>query len=84
MSFSEFLAMGKHGFYVWTSYGVGAILFVVIYWVVKSQFNAMVQQLNRRYIRDQRNAKLQKKASLTTKASDINPVSQDVLTGEEQ
>lgn len=27
-TFSEFLAMGKHGLYVWTAYGISLILIV--------------------------------------------------------
>ncbi|WP_290538872.1 heme exporter protein CcmD [Alcanivorax sp.] len=27
-SFADFLAMGKHGFYVWSAYGVSALLIV--------------------------------------------------------
>ena len=28
-SFADFLAMGKHGFYVWSAYGVSALLIIV-------------------------------------------------------
>lgn len=28
-SFSEFIAMGNHGFYVWTSYGVTLVVLAV-------------------------------------------------------
>lgn len=27
-SFADFLAMGKHGFFVWTAYGISAVLIV--------------------------------------------------------
>ena len=27
-SFADFLAMGKHGFYVWSAYGVSALLII--------------------------------------------------------
>lgn len=30
-SFSAFLQMGKHGFYVWLSYGVGLLAFAAIW-----------------------------------------------------
>ncbi|HBC55894.1 MAG TPA: heme exporter protein CcmD [Gammaproteobacteria bacterium] len=38
-SFSEFLAMGRHGFYVWLSYGLTAIILV---------YNLLVPVLQRR------------------------------------
>ena len=53
MSFSEFIAMGYHGFYVWTSYGVSAVLFIALYLGVKSQNKSMKQQLKRRYSREE-------------------------------
>lgn len=28
-SFSEFLAMGSHGVYVWTSYGIGLLVVLI-------------------------------------------------------
>ncbi len=28
-SFAEFIAMGKHGFYVWLSYGITAVIVAV-------------------------------------------------------
>lgn len=34
-SFAEFIAMGKHGFYVWLSYGLTAI--VIVWNVVQPQ-----------------------------------------------
>ena len=27
-SFADFLAMGKHGFFVWTAYGISAVLII--------------------------------------------------------
>ncbi|KGD66684.1 heme exporter protein D [Alcanivorax nanhaiticus] len=27
-SFADFLAMGKHGFFVWTAYGISAVLVI--------------------------------------------------------
>ncbi len=53
MTFSEFLAMGDHGFYVWTSYGVGLFLFAAIYMNVKSQNKAMIKLIRRRYLRQE-------------------------------
>ncbi|MAR01632.1 MAG: heme exporter protein CcmD [Oceanospirillaceae bacterium] len=38
-SFSEFLAMGRHGFYVWLSYGLTAVIIV---------YNLLVPVLQRR------------------------------------
>ncbi len=38
-SFSEFLAMGRHGFYVWLSYGLTALIII---------YNLVVPVLQRR------------------------------------
>ncbi len=34
-SFSDFIAMGGHGFYVWLSYSVSAVLFFVLIYLSK-------------------------------------------------
>ncbi len=43
MGLQEFIAMGKHGFYVWWSYGVTflsiALLFVLFAWYKKQLIN---------------------------------------------
>lgn len=41
-SFAEFLEMGRHGFYVWTAYGVSLVLIVV---------NLVAMVHNRRQVR---------------------------------
>ncbi len=50
-SFADFLAMGKHGLYVWLSYGIGLgiILYNVIAVILKKQqfFNEAKRRLRR-------------------------------------
>jgi len=44
---SEFLAMGGHGFYIWTSFGVTALFMVVEVIVVKRSRRTVLKQLAR-------------------------------------
>lgn len=40
-SFAEFLAMGKHGFYVWLSYGISLAVLalnVVLPWLARKRY----------------------------------------------
>lgn len=61
-SFSDFLAMGGHGFYVWLAYGIAAVIFifnVVSPLMRKKQF---IAQQKRRLKREQRLAERQEMA----------------------
>lgn len=53
-SFSEFLAMGGNGFFVWLSYGVSAlaIVFYIVY--VKQQRKILVKQIVQQKAREAR------------------------------
>ena len=52
-SFSDFLQMGRHGFYVWSTYGIsGAILFAIA-WQSWQQKKQVKRQLAKRFIREQ-------------------------------
>lgn len=49
MSFQEFIHMGGFGFYIWTSYFLGLIVFVGLFISVKQQRKKLIKQLRRRY-----------------------------------
>lgn len=46
-SFSDFLAMGGYGLYVWGSFGVTALVMVLEPWIVTRQHRATEQRLAR-------------------------------------
>ena len=46
-SFAEFLAMGKHGVYVWGSFGMMAILMIVEPLMVMQSQKSLVERLRR-------------------------------------
>jgi len=47
MSLTEFINMGGHGFYVWTSYGIGLFLFVMLYVSTRLRNKSLIKQLKR-------------------------------------
>jgi heme exporter protein D len=49
MTIQEFFSMGGHGFYIWSSYGISAIVFIGLYIGVRVQRKRLIQQLQRRY-----------------------------------
>ncbi len=49
MSFQEFINMGGHGFYIWSSYMITAVLFIGLFISLKIQKNRLMKQLRRRY-----------------------------------
>ena len=49
MSFQEFIAMNGYGLYVWGSYGLATLVFLVMFVLVKQQRKKLIKQLNRRY-----------------------------------
>jgi heme exporter protein D len=53
-SFSEFLAMGGYGFYVWLSYGVSLGLLVLLAVMSKQRHQKVVKQLQARDKREQK------------------------------
>jgi len=52
-SFSEFLQMGRHGFYVWSTYGISAFLLVAIALQTWHQQKQIKKQLIKRFMREQ-------------------------------
>ncbi|MEY4592842.1 MAG: hypothetical protein RIR18_1737 [Pseudomonadota bacterium] len=53
-SFSDFLAMGGYGFYVWGSFGVTVLIMAVEPMLVIRQRNATISRLKRQLRADQR------------------------------
>ena len=49
MSFQEFIHMGGFGFYIWTSYFIGLIVFIGLVVSVRQQRKKLIKQLRRRY-----------------------------------
>lgn len=54
-SFADFLAMGEHGFYVWSAYGISALLIIgnmLLAWRQQGQVRAELARRARREARD--------------------------------
>lgn len=47
-SFSEFLAMGGHGPYVWSAWGVTALLLIAAVWHARVEHRQLIKGLKRR------------------------------------
>ena len=54
ISFSEFLAMGGHASYVWSAWGVTALLLVSAVWHARVEQRHLIKGLKRRVRRDNR------------------------------
>lgn len=52
-SFSEFLQMGRHGVYVWSTYGISAFFLVAIALQTWHQQKQIKKQLIKRFMREQ-------------------------------
>jgi len=46
-SFSDFIQMGNHGFYVWGAFGMTALVMLVETWITLKQSRTIRQQLVR-------------------------------------
>ena len=51
-SFSAFLQMGEHGFYVWTSYGISAVLIGLNVWLALRAQRQAREQVKRQIRRE--------------------------------
>jgi len=49
MSFQEFIDMGGHGFYVWSSYLIALAVFAGLFISMKLQHKNLLKQLRRRH-----------------------------------
>ena len=53
-SFSEFVAMGGHGFYVWLSYGMSITLLVLLVFFSITKNKNIISQIKRRQLREEK------------------------------
>mgnify|MGYP000712284141 CR=1 FL=1 len=51
-SFADFMAMGKHGVYVWSSYGLTFAVIVGLLWQARHDRRAFIQQQKQQLKRD--------------------------------
>jgi heme exporter protein D len=54
MTLAEFIHMEGHGFYIWTSYGLGILIFALLYFSTRMRNRSIIKQLKRRYRMEQR------------------------------
>ncbi len=52
-SFAEFIQMGKHGVYVWSAYGISALLICVNLWLALRSQQQAREQVARQLRREQ-------------------------------
>lgn len=77
-SFSAFWAMGGYGFYVWLSYGVTALLLIILVIASRNQKAAVIAHIRARQKREQKlrqAAALQKQQQITA-----SPLADDAET----
>lgn len=69
-SFAEFLAMGKHGFYIWLSYGCTFVILLVMGINSFRQPKVQLEKIRQRMQREQQlKAYQQKKAAQSSEAN---------------
>jgi len=68
-SINDFLAMGGYGFYVWISYGVTALALVLLIILSKQKHKQVLQNINQRYIRENKRKEAAKQQELNNQHS---------------
>lgn len=53
-SFSDFIAMGGHGFYVWWSYGITFLLLLTLAIVSVTKRKSLLKQIHQRQLHEQK------------------------------
>ena len=56
---AEFFAMGGYGLYVWSSFGMCALLFLIEPLAIRSRYGAILRTLRRQRIADQQEEAVQ-------------------------
>ena len=82
-TFSDFIAMGKYGFYVWLAYGVSAFLLILLVVLSKQKHRAIKQSILAKQKRENRlreAARLQKEAQQQSIESDIKKNDQNKVS----
>jgi heme exporter protein D len=59
-SFADFIAMGKHGVYVWSSYGLTFAIIVGLLWQARQQRQQFFQEQMQQMKREAQNANQEK------------------------
>lgn len=59
-SFSDFIAMGGHGFYVWWSYGITFLLLVALTIISVKKRKSVLKQIHQRQLHEQKLKQLRK------------------------
>ena len=57
---AEFFYMEGHGFFVWTSYGIGLITFTTLYFSTRFKTKKLTKQLQRQFRIQEQESKLNK------------------------
>ncbi|MBM95014.1 MAG: heme exporter protein CcmD [Oceanospirillaceae bacterium] len=65
-SFAEFLAMGRHGLYVWLSYGITAVIVVINVILPMMQRRRFLKEQRQRMRRERRNQTGEKQHASST------------------
>ncbi len=47
-SFGDFINMGGDGFYVWSSYGMGVVVFLGLWWSVRHRYSQNIKRIRQR------------------------------------
>lgn len=71
-SLAEFLAMGGHAPYVWSAWGVTALLLLVLVWHARVEHRQLMNGVKRRVRRER--ARLANAAQVPPKAAQFNSV----------
>ncbi len=59
-SFSDFIMMGGHGFYVWWSYGITLLLLLTLTVISVRKRKSLLKQINQRHQHEQKLKQLRK------------------------
>lgn len=65
-SFAEFLAMGRHGLYVWLSYGITAVIILINVILPLMQRRRLLKEQRQRLRRERRDQTGEKKHASST------------------
>lgn len=49
MSIEQFLHMDGYGFYIWTSYGLSFLIFILLIWSTRAKYKMLTEKLKRRF-----------------------------------
>lgn len=79
-SISDFLAMGGYGFYVWISYGVTALALVLLIILSKQKHKKIIQNINQRYIRENKRKEAAKQQEYNNQISKQEEVASSTIT----